>query len=156
MKKSRFLTYAGLIVVITAGAIWYIINNYYEQQSSQVVMYKNPGCQCCDKWANYLQDNGYSVKLDRSVSVQSVKTDQDVPYDMSSCHTALIDGYVVEGHVPVDAINRLLEERPDAIGLAVPGMPMGSPGMEGASTEPYDVYLFDKNGDRTVYESYQQ
>jgi hypothetical protein len=156
MKKSRFWASAALIILVAAGAIWYIIDNYYERQSSQIVMYKNPGCQCCDKWASYLQDHGYSVRLDGSVSVQSVKADHNVPYEMSSCHTALIDGYVVEGHVPVDAIERLLNERPDAVGLAVPGMPVGSPGMErGGYTEPYDVFLFDENGDRTVFESYQ-
>lgn len=157
MKLSRFLSYAALILLLAGGAIWYIMDNY-EQQSPDIVMYKNPGCQCCDEWAHYMQANGYSIAIDKSVDVRSVKADYNVPYDLASCHTAIIDGYVVEGHVPADAVKRLLNERPDAIGLAVPGMPTGSPGMEipGRENEPYDVYLIDQNGQRTVFSSYQQ
>ena len=80
-----------------------------------------------------------------------VKIKHKVPEKLRSCHTALIDGYVIEGHVPADVIDKLLKERPAVLGLAVPGMPVGSPGMEGGKPEPYEVLTFDKNGKTTVY-----
>ena len=85
-----------------------------------------------------------------------VKTQYQVPAELESCHTAIVDGYVIEGHVPVSEINRLLAEKPDAIGLAVAGMPIGSPGMEtaGVATEPYDVILFSADGRQEIYASY--
>lgn len=104
----------------------------------------------------HLQENGYEV-LTQDVSSQqlsSIKKQNGVTQRLSSCHTAIVEGYVLEGHVPADDIARLLEERPDARGLAVPGMPRGSPGMEGPQPEPYDVLLFDSDGKTTVYESH--
>jgi hypothetical protein len=88
----------------------------------------------------------------------AVKTQYQVPLALQSCHTAIVDGYVIEGHVPVAEIDRLLNERPDVAGLAVPGMPVGSPGMvvEGAADEPYDVIAFDKAGNTELYASYGQ
>lgn len=171
MKPSRFFMYAGVIVLIAGGAIWYIISNYYEQQQAaqnagdthvvqstgenDVVMYKNPNCQCCTKWAAHLEEAGFTVTENPTGELAAVKSDYGVPYNLASCHTAVIDGYVVEGHVPVKEVKRLLDERPDAIGLAVPGMPIGSPGMEqGNRTEPYDVVLFDEDGNRDTFASY--
>lgn len=154
--------YAGIIVLAAGGAIWYIISNYYEQQESaqnvggnHVVMYKNPGCQCCTKWATHLEQAGFTVTEKPTGELPAVKADYGVPYNLGGCHTALVDGYVVEGHVPVKEVKRLLKERPDAVGLAVPGMPIGSPGMEqGDRTEPYDVVLFDEEDNRDTYASY--
>jgi hypothetical protein len=83
--------------------------------------------------------------------LDDVKNQHNVPEKLRSCHTAIIDGYVIEGHVPADLIHKLLKEKPAVLGLAVPGMPMGSPGMEGGKPEPYTVFTFDKNGKTTVY-----
>src|SRR5690625_2813829 len=162
MKPARFFAYTAAVIVIAAGAIWYIVDNYYEQQvaageqcAHQIVMYKNPCCECCIKWAQHMKQAGFAVTEQPTPSLQAVKADHNVPYNLGSCHTALVDGYVVEGHVPVKEVERLLEERPAAVGIAVPGMPIGSPGMEqGSRTESYDVVLFDDQGNRENYASY--
>lgn len=159
MKPSRFFAYTSLVILVAGGAIWYIINDYYERQDAkpqltELVMYKNPGCKCCTKWAQYLEHNGFNVTIKPSNQMPAIKADKGVPYQLSSCHTAVVDGYVVEGHVPVQEIYRLLAQRPDAIGIAVPGMPQGSPGMETGRVEPYQVILFEENGNQKVYANY--
>jgi hypothetical protein len=105
-----------------------------------------------------MEDNGYTVTVEDITDPTPVKRQYQVPSELQSCHTAIVDGYVVEGHVPVADLERLLAERPDVIGLAVPGMPVGSPGMEveGAPAQPYDVIAFAANGERTIFASYGQ
>ena len=127
-----------------------------DSDTMTVTMYKNPGCQCCTKWAEHLEENGFQVTEEPSPNMQAIKSDNDVPYDMGACHTAIIGDYVVEGHVPAQDIKNLLEEQPDAKGLAVPGMPIGSPGMEtpGQPAESYQVFLFNEDGSRQVYAQY--
>ena len=94
-----------------------------------ITVYKTPSCGCCVKWVEYLQKEGFEVKIVNRDDLTSIKQREGVPTAMSSCHTALVDGYVIEGHVPAQAIRKLLKERPDTRGLAVPGMPANSPGM---------------------------
>ncbi|TYP95471.1 hypothetical protein LX73_0776 [Fodinibius salinus] len=157
MKPSRFLAYATLIIVVAGGAIWYIINDYYDtkaarqSQKADIVMYKNEGCQCCDKWAYYMQGKGYSVKTVTSRVLSQVKAEQEIPQNMGACHTALIGDYVVEGHVPVEDVKRLLREQPDAKGIVVPGMPASSPGMNTALNEPFKVYLLKNDGSTELF-----
>lgn len=156
MKLSRFLVYASLILVIAGGAIWYIIDDYYAQKSqssakADVVMYKNEGCQCCDKWAQYMQGSGFSVNVINADNLYALKSEQGIPSDMGACHTALVGDYVVEGHVPAEDIKRMLREKPDAKGLVVPGMPASSPGMNTALNKPYKVYLLKEDGSTEVY-----
>jgi hypothetical protein len=105
-----------------------------------------------------MEDNGFQVKVENVNDLTAVKRNQQIPPQLQSCHTAIVDGYIVEGHVPVAEIERLLEERPEIAGLAVPGMPVGSPGMEvdGAADQPYDVIAFDKSGQMEVFASYGQ
>lgn len=107
---------------------------------------KNPSCGCCGGWIDHIKTAGFPVQVVDEPDMDSVKQRLGVPADLTSCHTAEVDGYVVEGHVPAAAIRRLLSERPTAIGLAAPGMPVGSPGMDfpGVELEPYDVFLFGK------------
>lgn len=103
-----------------------------------------------------MEGNGYAVQVEDVNDLTAVKRDHQVPPQLQSCHTAIVDGYIIEGHVPVREIKRLLEERPAVSGLAVPGMPVGSPGMElsGAEDQPYDVIAFDTTGRTEVYASY--
>ena len=122
-------------------------------EASDVIVYKNPSCGCCKKWVSHLEDNGFSVEVRNLRDVSSIKKELGVPRHMSSCHTAKVGGYVVEGHVPADVIVRLLEETPEIVGLAVPGMPMGSPGMEGPRKDSYDVLTFGKGLKTDVYAS---
>ena len=103
-----------------------------------------------------MEENDYTVQVEDVQDLTEIKSQYQVPPDLRSCHTAIVDGYVIEGHVPVEAIERLLSERPDIAGLAVPGMPIGSPGMgvEGYEPQPYDVIAFDKSGSSEVFASY--
>ena len=103
-----------------------------------------------------MEENDFTVEVEDVQDLTAVKSEYQVPLPLQSCHTAIVDGYVIEGHVPVDAIERLLSERPDIAGLAVPGMPIGSPGMEveGYVAQPFDVFAFDKTGDSEVFASY--
>ena len=116
-----------------------------------VLVYKTESCGCCNAWVDHLRAAGFTVDARDVVDLMSIKRDAGVPASHASCHTALVDGYVVEGHVPADQIERLLAERPEAAGLAVPGMPVGSPGMEGPGAGPYQVLAFDQRGASSVY-----
>lgn len=120
----------------------------------KVVVNKDPNCGCCQAWAEHLKAAGFPVDVIARQDMASVKTSLGVPDDLVSCHTAVVDGYVVEGHVPAQAIKRLLAERPAGKGVAAPGMPMGSPGMEGGAPETFDVVLFGPAG-RSVFGRYR-
>lgn len=115
-----------------------------------VKVWKDPTCGCCNGWVEHLRGSGFSVAVSDEANLASIKAEAGIPADLASCHTARIDAYVLEGHVPAAAIRRLLQERPQSIGLAVPGMPIGSPGMEGGSPEVYAVILFGK-AQRVIY-----
>ena len=110
-------------------------------------VYKDPNCGCCTNWVAHLSQHGFNASVTDAADMAAIKTRLGVPRALASCHTAQLNNYVIEGHVPAHAIRRLLAEKPDAIGLAVPGMPIGSPGMEGGEPETYDVILFGKAGE---------
>jgi len=120
--------------------------------AQQVDVYKNASCGCCKSWIKHLQDNGIDARPHDVGDVVPYKIRAGLGPQLAACHTAMVEGYVIEGHVPAADIKRLLAERPDARGLAVPGMPVGSPGMEdGDRKEPYDVLLVHKDGSTTVF-----
>ena len=119
-----------------------------------ITVYKSPTCGCCNKWVSHLQENGFKVKAINRPDMDKVKSESGIPPRLASCHTAVIDGYLVEGHVPAADIKRLLKELPDVAGLTVPGMPMGSPGMEGFRKDRYKVLTFTRSGDTTVFSSH--
>jgi hypothetical protein len=114
-----------------------------------ITVHRDPSCGCCSGWVQHLQRSGFSAVVLDTRDIDAVKTRLGVPDDLAACHTAELAGYVIEGHVPAEALRRLLAERPGATGLAVPGMPIGSPGMEGGTPEKYDVVLFGPTGRRT-------
>lgn len=116
-----------------------------------IKVYKTPTCGCCKAWVEHLEQNGFKAEVVDMPDLSSVKTKYGVAPEHQSCHTAVVGDYTVEGHVPADVIMKMLNEKPAIAGLAVPGMPMGSPGMEGATKEPYDVLTFDRAGKTTVY-----
>lgn len=120
-------------------------------QAQEISVYKSPSCDCCGKWVEHLQQHGFTVAVHATEDLDSVKAKYGVLADLASCHTAVVESYVVEGHVPASDIWRLLEEWPKARGLAVPGMPAGSPGMEGAGRELYEVLLFQARGTTEVF-----
>ncbi|MDT8344795.1 MAG: DUF411 domain-containing protein [Thermohalobaculum sp.] len=119
-----------------------------------VEVMKSPYCGCCEGWAAHMQAAGFDVTLKDTPDdlLAAAKTRLGITPDTASCHTAMVEGYVVEGHVPAADVRRLLAERPDALGLSAPGMPMGSPGMEtGAAAEPYEVLLLHRDGSSEVF-----
>ncbi len=120
-----------------------------------VLVHKSPTCGCCTKWIEHLRDAGFTVQVDETDELAPIKSRLGVPEQMASCHTAEVAGYFVEGHVPVEDIQRLLAEKPATKGLAGPGMPMGSPGMEGPYTQPYQVMRVDAQGEATVYADHE-
>lgn len=147
MVKRRTLL-AALLAVCAAGAP--------AQAPVLVEAYKTPTCGCCDEWVKHLREAGFDVRAHDVPQTAPFRAKFGVPARLASCHTALVAGYAIEGHVPAREIRRLLAERPRARGLAVPGMPIGSPGMEdGARRDPYDVLLFDAKGGTRVYASYR-
>ena len=118
-----------------------------------IVVYKSPTCGCCNKWVDHIEENGFVAVTHDLDNLETTKRTLGVPAGHVSCHTATVAGYTIEGHVPADLIRRLIAENPRGVrGLAVPGMPMGSPGMEGIITQEYNVLSFDEQGNVEVYE----
>jgi len=118
----------------------------------QAILYKNPQCTCCEGYAAYLRDNGFEVDVKPTNDLAEISSKAGVPSDLEGCHTMFVEGYVVDGHVPVGTINKLLTERPAIAGITLPGMPMGSPGMGGEKTAPFTIYAVTKDGaEPTVY-----
>jgi hypothetical protein len=119
-----------------------------------ITVYKDPSCGCCKSWIEHLVKHGYRVDAKDTPQMTEVKRTLGVPEALTACHTAIVNGYLIEGHVPAADIARLLKEKPRVAGLAVPGMPMGSPGMEGPRSQHYQVLSFDKTGKTKVFASY--
>lgn len=132
MMHRRMLL--GVLLAVSAPSV------AAAQGAQTAILYKNPECQCCDSYAKVLQRSGIAVTVEQIPALAEFKREHGVPEPLQGCHTLLIDGYVVEGHVPVALIKRLLAERPSIRGISLPGMPAGSPGMDGEKTEPFTVY----------------
>ncbi len=133
--KNSFRWLAAILFVVSTGV-----------SAAEIIVYKSPTCGCCKLWIEHLEKNGLKVKAYNTENVVAHKQRLGLLPELAACHTAVVNGYVIEGHVPAADIKRLLKERPKIAGLAVPGMPMGSPGMEGPVKEAYEVKTFDKNG----------
>jgi hypothetical protein len=128
---------------------------YAADKPVAITVYRSPTCGCCGKWIEHLKQNNFNVKDIVSDDMDAIKAKHGVPKEMASCHTAIVDGYVVEGHVPASDIMKLLKTKPKLTGLAVPGMVTGSPGMEmGGRVDPYDVISFDKENRFQVFNHY--
>jgi hypothetical protein len=128
-----------------------VLSSTADASLPSILVYKTASCGCCNGWVEHLQEAGFNVEARNVSDLMSVKRDAGVPVAMSSCHTAIIDGYTVEGHVPADQIKRMLAERPDIVGIGAPGMPAGSPGMESSNAKPYQVLQWDREGNAAVY-----
>ena len=122
-----------------------------------IEVWKDPHCGCCHDWISHMQANGFSATI-HDTGNNAVRARLGLPQKLGSCHTALVGGYLIEGHVPASDVRTLLQQKPNALGLAVPGMPMGSPGMDGAAynnrRDPYDVLLVARDGTTSVFKSY--
>jgi hypothetical protein len=157
MKKKGIVFVALALVAFAGGWLW-AGTETADGTGIQVVMYQNPSCGCCANWVAHMEENGFEVEVHKhDVNVNDIKRKENITQEIASCHTAYIDGYLVEGHVPARDIKRLLAERPSNIrGLTVPGMPVGTPGMEqpDGHADRYDVIAFDADNKTSVYASY--
>jgi hypothetical protein len=142
-----------LRALATTGAAIVISNprDLFAAAAPRMVIYKTPSCGCCAKWVDHIKAAGFTPVIKDLDDVSGIKKNQGVPETLWSCHTALVEGYAIEGHVPADLIKRLIAERPKLVGLAVPGMPQGSPGMETGRKDSYDVVAWEKGGKMRVY-----
>ena len=121
------------------------------EKSPLIQVYKSPTCGCCSKWVDHMRYAGFEVEASNVRDVGVYKREYGLPPQLASCHTGIVEGYVVEGHVPADDVIRVLKEKPAIKGIAVPGMPIGSPGMEGPNPDRYETLSFDANGEIEVF-----
>jgi len=136
-------------VLIAGAASLLQTGTLFAATEALITVHKDPTCGCCSGWVQHLHDAGFVTKVLDTSDIDAVKKRLGVPDDLAACHTAEVAGYIIEGHVPAAALKRFLAEKPEATGLAVPGMPIGAPGMEGGRPEKYDVVLFTPNSRRT-------
>src|SRR5258708_10000417 len=141
---SRSLTRRSALGIVALALVMPSVSAF--AQPAAILVHKDPNCSCCSGWVRHLKDAGFAVTVEETTDLQPVRKRLGVPADLAACHTAEVDGYVLEGHVPAAAVRRLLAKRPPAIGVAVPGMPTGSPGTEGGVSQRYEVVLFGANG----------
>ena len=144
MKRRDFLAAAVAAAFAPASAL--------AQKAPVVEVWRSPACGCCGGWVKHLQQNGFATKVNMVEDTAPMRRKLGMPERLGSCHTALVDGYVIEGHVPAADIRRLLKQKPEAIGLTAPGMPAGSPGMDVPSSPPYDVLLVARDGNTSVWQ----
>lgn len=150
MKKYMF-TLLFTLSTVMGGLFYYSKTSEINTKPDQIVVYQSRTCGCCKKWVSHLEDNGFKVKSELLNDVTDIKLKMNLPLKLASCHTAVVNGYIVEGHVPASAVKKLLSEKPSVRGISVPGMPMGSPGMEGSYKEAYDVIAFGMDGNEKVF-----
>jgi hypothetical protein len=139
-RRALLMSASGLALIGPAHA-----------EPVSVMLYKNPECGCCDGYADYLRDNGFGVTAKATNELTEISRKAGIPSDLQGCHTAFIGGYVVDGHVPVEAIKKLLAERPSIKGITLPGMPEGSPGMVGKKAAPFTIFAIGQDGKPTVF-----
>ena len=161
MKFSRIIVllcvvFASISLPASAdGSLWDRETESYSG-TLNIAVYRSPSCNCCGGWIKHLSKHGFGVTDIKTSDMEAIKQKYNLPSELASCHTAVIDGYVIEGHVPADDIKRFLKQKPNLAGLSVPQMPVGTPGMETDKIkEPFEVLSFDKKGVYTVFAKYR-
>lgn len=159
VKRSQIYRYIKLMVgcwmAIAAVIVLTTANAEAASAMPDITVYRDPDCSCCGGWMEHLEAQGFQTNNMPTADVDTLKQQYGIPDDLTSCHTAIVDGYVIEGHVPIEEIKRLLAERPNITGITVPGMPVGTPGMEsGDERESFTVFSFDEQGNTEVFNHY--
>jgi hypothetical protein len=152
VNKTVF-AFGGVTLVAVAGLAFGLLNSIRvgpSEAKASAQLYKNPQCSCCEGYASYLRNHGYTVTTEATHNLSLIRRQRGVPEKLAGCHTTIVGGYVVEGHVPVATIDKLLRERPKIKGISLPGMPDGSPGMTGRKSEPFTIYEISE-GEAKVY-----
>ncbi|MDM9380212.1 DUF411 domain-containing protein [Chlorogloeopsis sp. ULAP01] len=154
--SNNLQTVASNSQLISTTSIWHKETEPYSDKR-EITVYRSPACGCCGAWIEHMQKHGFKIKADiKTDEMEAIKQKYNLPQDLASCHTAIIDGYVMEGHIPADDIKRFLKQKPKFVGLAVPGMLVGTPGMEsGNRKQPFSIVAFDKKGEVEVFKEYQ-
>jgi len=150
-RKNKTYLFALTAFLSTVILFSFSFQDSNKANAADIIVYKSPTCGCCNKWVKHLETSGFNVKTINKRNMNPVKMQFGVKTKYQSCHTAKIGIYFIEGHVPASDIKKMLAEKPDAKGLAVPGMPMGSPGMEGHRKDKYSVLLIDDHNNAKVY-----
>lgn len=165
-RNDVVLAISGIVFVLGLGAVVLAATGGPEERGLAataadelplVVVYKNPQCSCCQGWVEHMEEAGFEVKVENVTDLRPIKVKYRIPSNLETCHTAVVGDYVVEGHVPAEAVKRMLREQPDVAGIGVPGMPTGSPGMDQGSPANfgrYQVLAFESDGGTAVYEKY--
>lgn len=148
---NRRILWGGATVLGLAAFALVATRTAAPAQGTKIVVYKDATCGCCGHWVEHIKAAGFRVTVRTRNDLGDIKDRYGISPELMSCHTAIVEGYVIEGHVPADLIQQLLRERPAVMGLAVPGMPGGAPGMEGAIRERYNVLTFDRSGVTRIY-----
>lgn len=139
----RVFAVVGLAIAVLIALTFGVLDSIRvapSEAKASAQLYKNPKCSCCEGYATYLRNNGYAVTTTPTHNLSLIRRQHGVPEKLAGCHTTIVAGYVVEGHVPVATLNKLLTERPNIKGISLPGMPEGSPGMTGRKNEPFTIY----------------
>ncbi len=139
-----------IVILISVSATYVVSTGNVVSDKIPMTVYKSANCGCCAKWIPYIQDKGFLTETIMTENMQSIKEEYNIPRSMESCHTAIVGGYFVEGHIPIEAINKLLEEQPDIDGIALPNMPAGSPGMPGIKNGQWIIYAI-KDGKTSTF-----
>ncbi len=151
MKLSKSILLIGLLAFNPAVKA----ENIKAEAPIDIVVYRSPTCECCGRWLEHMKQNNFNIKDIVTENVDVIKEKYGVPETLASCHTAIVDGYVVEGHVPANDIKKLLKSKAKIAGLSVPGMPRGTPGMEVGAKDAYQVISFDQQKNTKVFNSYE-
>ena len=154
MKLNTISTSRRAFTAALGGMLALLLAAGVQAAAPEMTVFKTKTCGCCGKWVEHVRANGFKVTVKEVPSTAAYRRQYGVPDRLQSCHTAIVNGYTIEGHVPAAEINRLLRERSKSRGLAVPGMPMGSPGMEGARRDAYSVMRFEHDGAESIYHRY--
>lgn len=152
---SLLLTFSVFSDSAMAQSVWDRETEFYSEPLN-IKVYRSPYCSCCEGWMEHLTKHGFQIEAVKTEDMEAIKQQFNLPAKLASCHTAIINGYVIEGHVPADDIKRFLKQKPELLGLAVPEMPRGTPGMDmGAAKDPFEVVSFSKTGSQTALHKYQ-
>jgi hypothetical protein len=147
----NYLTTIFVKKLLAALLVFAFMTPVHSQGLPKIMVYKSPTCGCCSKWVDHLEQEGFEVDARNHQNMNAVKEHYKIIRSHQSCHTAVVGGYLVEGHVPAQDIKRMLSEKPDIRGLSVPGMPMGSPGMEGHRVDKYDVLAIQRDNSSSIF-----
>ena len=157
VSKSNFAVANETISQATLVSVWDKETEPNYSGTTEMTVYRSPNCGCCGVWVDHAKKHGFKIEDIKTEEMEAIKQQHNVPAELASCHTTIIDGYVIEGHIPADDIKRFLTKKPDnLVGLAVPGMPIGTPGMEARDIkQPFQVLAFNDRGEVEVFKEYQ-